>query len=474
VPEAKEVIMATVVFDTPTWAQQNFGSCQLGNQRRTKRLVKVATQMANKPEGSTPDQTETWADCKAAYRLFNSSGATFQRIIAPHCQLTKESCVPGDVKLIICDTTEVDFTSLHHATGLAPIGNGSGRGFFLHTAMMVDADSHRVDGIAGAEILHRQDRKGKKRHKNSQRRNPDRESAIWGRVVDDVGRAPAGVRWVHVCDRGADDIEVMWRSIYQGCGFVIRASRLTRKIITPVGVKLPLKDYLETLSTHGTRKVKVRATSKSPERIATVTLRYGQVDIPLSTVLTPWLKEHRPAEPLHASVVELLETKPPAGAKPIRWVLYSEASVQTVSQAETIIEEYEQRPTIEDFHKGAKTGCGMEKRREQTSKALECVVALCIVIAVRLLQLKTAAKETPERPARELVPPSWIEMIQRVRHTPLDPQITIRDFLRKLAGLGGFLGRKGDGEPGWITLWRGFEKLLLMLRGADLMGERSG
>lgn len=466
--------MATVVFDTPTWAGKNFGPCKLGNRKRTRRLQKLATQMANRPEGSTPDQTETWSDCKAAYRLFNRPEVTFQKIIAPHCQLTRGCCQSGDVKLIVCDTTDVDFTSLRKARGLKPIGNGRGRGFFLHTAMMIDVQSKHVDGIAAADIFYRRERKGKKLPNNSQRRRPDRESVVWGRVIDDVGRPPEGVRWVHVNDRGADDIEVMWRAINQGCGFVIRAARLVRKIISPDGMTLPLKDYLATLPAHGTREVKVRPTIKTPARTAIVTLRYGAVDIPLPSVVTPWLKAHRPTEPLHAGVVELLETNPPKGVKPIRWVLYSETPIDSDAQAEVIIEEYEQRPTIEDYHKAAKTGCSMEKRRELTAHALENVVALCIVIAVRLLQLKMAAKETPDRPARELLPLSWIRMLQRVRTTPLNPEITIYDFIRQLAGLGGFLGRKGDGEPGWITLWRGFEKLILMIRGAAAKGIRSG
>ena len=57
--------------------------------------------------------------------------------------------------------------------------------------------------------------------------------------------------------------------------------------------------------------------------------------------------------------------------------------------------------------------------------------------------------------------------MQIVRRKPVNPAMTIREFLRAVAGLGGHLGRKCDGEPGWITLWRGFEKLMLIARSAD-------
>jgi hypothetical protein len=54
------------------------------------------------------------------------------------------------------------------------------------------------------------------------------------------------------------------------------------------------------------------------------------------------------------------------------------------------------------------------------------------------------------------------------------PLETARDFLREVAKLGGFLGRKSDGEPGWITIWRGLNKLLQCLRGAKWTYEKCG
>ena len=46
--------------------------------------------------------------------------------------------------------------------------------------------------------------------------------------------------------------------------------------------------------------------------------------------------------------------------------------------------------------------------------------------------------------------------------------MTIYEFYREVAKLGGFLGRRSDGEPGWITIWRGWQKLHLLVRGAEL------
>ncbi|MBC8117626.1 MAG: transposase [Candidatus Saccharimonas sp.] len=78
--------MAAVIMETAAWAEAQFGSCALGDRRRNKRMVTFAMQVAARPDGSTPEQTESWADCKAAYRLFDGDDVSFAEIVAPHCR----------------------------------------------------------------------------------------------------------------------------------------------------------------------------------------------------------------------------------------------------------------------------------------------------------------------------------------------------------------------------------------------------
>ena len=86
------------------------------------------------------------------------------------------------------------------------------------------------------------------------------------------------------------------------------------------------------------------------------------------------------------------------------------------------------------------------------------------VQAVRLLQLRDISRNSPTTPAKGLVPPEWLEVLGKILQRPRPIQ-TIRDFLCSVASLGGFLGRKSDGEPGWMTIWRGLDTLLVALRG---------
>lgn len=462
-----------VILETKEWAEVTFGTCELGDVRRNRRLIKLAEQVAARPDGSTPEQTESWGDCKAAYRLFNQEDVTFDGIIAPHCQQTRNACRPGDVKLIINDTTEIDYGHKRQATGLGPTGNGSGRGFFLHSALMVDAADGRVDGLAGQILFHRKP-KGKRGAKNTRRRSADRESVVWGNLVDQVGPAPAGAKWVHVNDRGSDDFEVFSRIQAVGNTCVIRAARLNRHITTVDGRGMSLKSLLGTLPCQDVRELTVPAKADAPARIATLQLRYSELRMPVPKILTPWLKEHRPLTSLTLWVVELLEVNPPKGITGLHWVLYTMEQVTNITQANLAIEWYNRRPTIEDYHKAFKTGCHVEQRYYETSDRLERVTALLSVVAVRLMQLKTAALETPDRPAREVAPVQWVRLVQTARRKPVNENMTIHEFIRALGGLGGHLGRKSDGEPGWITIWRGFEKLMLLARGADLQRKRCG
>lgn len=456
----------SIVLDTKAWAQVTFGECELGDVRRTRRLVTLAEQAAARPDGSTPDQTESWGDCKAAYRLFDQDDVSFAAIIGPHCRQTRSSCRVGDVKLIINDTTEIDYGRNRQAVGLGPTGKGTGRGFFLHSALMVDAADGTVDGLAGQRLFYR--RVKSKRAKNTRRRSADRESVVWGELVDEVGAAPAGVKWVHVDDRGADDFEIFHRIAAQGTSCVIRAARLNRWIHSSTGVRLRLQDLLVSLPCQGTITVEVPAKKQQPARTATLELRFAEMLMPPPQVLTPWLRAHD-ASPLKLWVVELREIAPPPGATPLRWVLYTMETVNDVDAAKKIIAWYERRPTIEDYHKALKTGCNVERRYYETAERLERATAMLSVLAARLMQLKTAARETPDRAACEVAPAQWVKMVQIARQKTVKPNFTVHEFLRAVAGLGGHLGRKCDGEPGWITLWRGFEKLILLVRGADAL-----
>ena len=460
-------IVSFLKLDVAEWAEANFGTCDLGDLRRTRRAVKVAQQMAEHPDGSTPAQCEQWADLKAAYRLFDCENVTFAALAEPHWQRTRRQA-RGTV-LVIGDTTEADFGMWRDVEGLGPTGNGIGRGFLLHSSMMVDAESGEMIGLAGQELFYRQ---AVLRKENSyQRTRRPRESEVWGRVIDLVGTPSADAQYVHILDRGADNLEVFCHLIEQRCDWVIRAAQLHRAIYDAEAQRMSLRNLLAQQPVLGTYELEVRGSDQEPPRTAKLEVRSVQTTIRHPKRMTAYMKQVALQE-LTQWVVEVREIDAPRGAKPLQWVLWTSLPAKTFLIAWKVVEYYEQRWLIEEFHKAIKTGCRLESRQYTTAHRLEAVTGMISVLAVRLVQIKTLARAEPDRPAEHVVPRVWLQMLRVLRKQSRIR--TIREFFRHLAGLGGFLMRKNDSEPGWITIWRGVDKLLLAIRGYEAMRKKCG
>jgi hypothetical protein len=459
-----EVRQMSFLVDTTEWSKQQFGNCQLGDERRTRRLIEVAQQVANHPSASFPQQVESWGDLKAAYRLFGREEVTFDAIAGPHWQQTRD-VEPGRY-LVLEDTTEVDFGYGRKIEGLSRIGNGSGNGFLLHSALLVDAQSQALVGLAGQTIHYRKSRP--KKENASQRFKRERESRVWGEVIDQIGPPATGVQWVHVCDRGADDFEVFCHLRENRGDSVVRASSLHRLILGADDKSQPLQEYLVTLPVAGSYELNLRARPGQPARTAKLEVRFGPLRIPVPKHNSAYVKALVP-QPVPMWVVWVREVGAAKGVKPIEWVLYTSLPVGTFNDAWTIVGYYECRWLIEEYHKALKTGCSVERRLLGSADRLEPMVGLMSVVAVRLLQLKSVARTAPDRAARNVVPPLWLEMLKAARkNLNRVHDLTIRQFYRELAKLGGFLGRRSDGEPGWITIWRGWGKLNNLVQGAEL------
>lgn len=460
--------MSTLELDVNAWAEQQFGECDLGDKRRTRRAVETAAKFAANPDGSTPKQTETWADCQGAYRLFHEEDVTFEALTAPHFRHTRDQ-KEGHF-LLLGDTTEIDYGVQRAVQGLKPVGNGHGQGFLLHSALMVRPEDGSVVGMAG-QVIHYRKPVPKDETPRQRLQRKKRESMIWGQVIDQIGPPPANVRYTHVFDRGADNFEVYCRLVLQQDDWVVRAAQLTRVIVDPQGAKRQLQAYLQSLPVAGTYELEIPARHGEKARHAKLEVRFGSLTMPRPRERSPFVEKCGIRE-ISIQVVEVREVDPPAKVQPLHWVLLTSHEARNFAQAWIVIGYYERRPIIEEYHKGLKTGCRVEERQYRTSDRLEAVTGMLSILAVRLLQLRTLARTEPERPAEEVVPRRWIEMLRSVRKGRHRAISTVYEFFRELAGLGGFLGRKCDGEPGWQTLWHGFEKLLMFLRGAEAIKQK--
>jgi hypothetical protein len=241
---------------------------------------------------------------------------------------------------------------------------------------------------------------------------------------------------------------------------------MNRTIITPEGVETPLKVYLGTLPEAGCYTLNLRARPKEPARTAKLGIAFGALRMPTPKLQSAFVKQVKPATIL-MWVVWVREVDVPDEVKAIEWVLYTSLPVESFEDAMAIVGYYEKRWLIEEWHKVLKTGFQVERRQLKTCDRLEAMMGLMSVEAVRLFQLKGTARTAPEKPATEVVPLKYVMMLKGVRKLAPETVLTAGGFFRELAKLGGFLGRRHDGEPGWMTIWRGWGKLQTMIRGAD-------
>ena len=173
-----------------------------------------------------------------------------------------------------------------------------------------------------------------------------------------------------------------------------------------------------------------------------------------------------------ASLVRVWEPKPPEGVEALEWILVTSVTVNTAEDAWQRVTWYKWRWLIEDFHKVLKTGCLLEDRCLQTVEAFCNLLGILTPTAMRLLWLRQTAQTAPDTPATEVIS---TEVIQVVLHLDKRPEATLtaKDLWHTIARFGGYLGRKGDGPPGWKTLWRGWLYIQALLEGVHLAARLS-
>jgi hypothetical protein len=153
--------------------------------------------------------------------------------------------------------------------------------------------------------------------------------------------------------------------------------------------------------------------------------------------------------------VRVWEESPPDGVEPLEWILITSVPVQTVEQAWERVDWYRARWIVEDYHQCLKTGCNIEERQLQTYEGLRRLLGFLAPMAVRLLQLRTASRASPDLPAKETMPHEVVQVVAYLAKVEAS-SLSTKQCWYTIAAQGGYLGRSGDGPPGWKTLWHGW------------------
>jgi Transposase DNA-binding/Transposase Tn5 dimerisation domain len=450
------------------WAEQQFGPVVLGDVRRTRRLVSSAAQIAHHPDLSFP-QIFDWNALRGFYGLCNREEATLPALQQPHWDLTRQAMRQQPLVLVLHDTTQLDFTSHAALQGQGPIGEGHASGFLQHNSLALVPQPRQVLGLAYQQFKVRQP--APDGETSAQRKRRQRESDLWLQGIAASGSPPAGSCWVDVADAGCDMYEAMVAARQVEHHFLFRVSQERLVLLSPQprGHEVPLVSYARSLPSQGQDVVAIPRRGGRPARTAVVQLASAPVWVPAPTEV-----RQRWQQPIVAAwVIRVWEVNPPAGVQePLEWVLL--CSLPTASRA-AINERrawYSCRWSGEVFHDIEKNGCLEEERRFETAASLEACLAVLSVVAVRVFQLRCALETQPEAPAEQVATASERAVIRRVLGHK-KRRLTVREFVRGVGRLGGFLGRSRDGEPGVRSLWRGYRRLQDLVAGFELQEARN-
>lgn len=450
-----------VLLSAPEWAQATFGEARLGDQRRTKRVVRMGTLMATQSDVSLPRMMKSEAELKGAYRLLETPDVTYEALMRPHVQQTQQQASSHRRVLLIQDTTDLNYSHHPTTTGLGPLKNQKQHGMLLQTVLAVDPQESQILGIMHQEPFLR--KLAPEQETRAQRLKRERESHVWERSVAAIGRPPEGVEWIHVGDRGSDIFTFFETCLACGTHFLTRVAQDRCVEGEDDDEQIGrLKERIRRLPASHKQVLDLPATADRPARVATLSITWQAVSIQ-----PPQKGASLTGQPVKAWVVRVWEETPADGVEPLEWILLTSVPVQTVEQAWERVDWYRARWMVEDYHQGLKTGCSIEERQLQTYDGLRRLLGILAPIAVRLLQLRAASRVSPELPASQTMPNEVVQVVAYLAKVPAASLSTLQCW-HTIAGQGGYLGRRGDGPPGWKTLWYGWFHIQTLLQGIRL------
>jgi hypothetical protein len=463
--EVAEAILLDGDLDVVTatrWCAKELSGVDLGDKRLNTRLVDTAGKLAAQPQAPINQACDDWADAKGSYRLFQSEKASVEKILAPHQLRTQERMERYPLVLAVQDTTYLDYTEHRKTKGMGPIGTPKQNmtGLVMHDTLILTPQGLPL-GLLTKEIWAR-DANAEPLSGWERRKQPieEKESYKWIKALrKTVSLMPEGVQGVTVCDREGDVYELFVEAEQLETGLLVRAmqDRVLEEADTEVK---KLWAQAEAAPVTGHLRVEVPTRDKEPKREAIVSVRFCRV-----TLKPPWRSKQLdkdPLEPVTLHVVLVQEVKAPRGAKPLEWLLITNVAVQSFGEAVERIKWYRCRWHIEVYFKVLKSGCRVEDCRLGTAERLKRFIALLSIIAWRLYWMTHINRHAPDAPCTTIMAKhEWRALyatIQRPRKLPENPP-TVCQAIRWIAQLGGFLGRKGDAEPGVTTIWRGWQRL---------------
>jgi hypothetical protein len=454
------------VKDPVDWAEQEFGGCKLPDARLRERLLVLARDFYARPTGNIPQACASRAKTKAAYRFFDHKKITMDILLEPHILATEERVRAESIVLAVQDTTSLNYTAHAAMEGLGPIGarvDGI-QGLKLHSTFAFNTEGTPL-GFLDVQCWARDPEEFGKKVRRHSTPIDEKESFKWIAGYRETASAQTrcpSTMLVSVGDRESDVYELFEEAAKNTNGpkLLVRAMH-NRKLKDE---QHRLWETMESRPVDGIQILHVPRAKNRPPRVAQMEIRHAAVSViaPDNRKGKDRKREDRKRPDIAVWAVLACEREAPDGVTPLEWMLLTTVPVTDFEQATERLMWYTRRWGIEVLHRTLKTGCLIEQRQLGQANRIEACLAIDLVVAWRIYHLIKLGREVPDAPCTVFFEEAeWKALMVFTSKNPVPPSEppTLREAIRLVATLGGFLGRKSDGEPGTQTTWIGLQRL---------------
>ena len=452
------------------WAEEEFGFVRLRDRRHRERLLVVARDFFAQPAANIPQACQSRAKTKAAYRLFEHQAVKMDAILASHYHSTMERIAREKIPVVLAvqDTTSFNYDTHQDMEGLGPINThvDGAQGILLHDTMAYTTQGTAM-GLVDIQVWARDPKQFGQRATRYERPIEQKESYKWLKSFQGAARLQrqlgAATTVVSVGDREADVYELF---------LLAQKDPLHPKLLIRAEQDRRLQDSdanlwrtMESQAVAGKRELDLPRTKGRAARHCVLEVRFARVELRAP-------KRNPSLPPLRVWAVYVNEVNPPSSKEAIEWMLLTTLEVNNYEQAAEKIDWYNKRWGIEEYHKTLKSVCRIEDRQLGDRTVWQNCLAIDLVVAWRIEHIKKLARTQPQAPCTIAFDEhEWqaVFALQRPKLALPSTPPSVREITRLTAELGGFLGRKSDGEPGSITLARGLQRLHDIVTGVLLV-----
>lgn len=451
------------------WADKELRHMDFNDLRLKDRLEKILETFTEQPSASIPQACKSQADTKATYRFLENDSVEAEEIRRGFYKATAERMreISKDTTFLFAsDATNIVFTTHKKLKGIGVLRNQNARGLNLHTTLAYTEDELILGAVQQACWGRKPEEYGQ-RALRAKKPIEEKESYRWiESFIAAQESLPDNARGIFTGDRGADLYELFLEPRKSNMHILIRA--LHNRTLDS---SERMFARLESSSCAGIMETLIKRSGERKERTAQLEIRYENV-----SVKPP---KHKPNLPsINLTMISAKEIIGDSNTQDqVHWKLLTTLPIDSLDKAIYAVQTYAKRWLIERYHYTLKEGCQVEELQLEEAERIDKAIAIYTIVACRLMYITYLARVDPEAPCTTVfADDEWRALYCYAKKTPKAPKVppTIREAVFMLATIGGFLGRKRDGDPGVKVIWQGMRilegatEMYRILKGKDV------